>query len=209
MYIYKKNRFKINIDYLFNTDTTTQIKNDWDNFMSLIEKIEFMNVSLFNDRLDFNIGQLRNISFDVGFVDKIKEVSMVLLDAGWSDLGSWVSLSQLYREPDSSMTLFSKDAYVRQDKPWGYFKTLMESEVSKVKLLSVSPREKLSLQKHKRRKETWHIIKGSAKVTRDNEIFLMKIGESITKLAVIAELGSVILHNKDNGHKLRSKILIK
>jgi len=124
--------------------------------------------------------KLRNISFDVGFVDKIKEVSMVLLDAGWSDLGSWVSLSQLYREPDSSMTLFSKDAYVRQDKPWGYFKTLMESEVSKVKLLSVSPREKLSLQKHKRRKETWHIIKGSAKVTRDNEIFLMKIGESIT-----------------------------
>jgi len=68
MYIYKKNRFKINIDYLFNTDTTTQIKNDWDNFMSLIEKIEFMNVSLFKDRLNFNIGQLRNISFGHGYL---------------------------------------------------------------------------------------------------------------------------------------------
>ena len=66
IYSNKNYSFKINLDYLFNTDT--QIKNDWNNFISFIEKIEFMNVSLFNDKLNFNIGELKNISFGHGYL---------------------------------------------------------------------------------------------------------------------------------------------
>jgi mannose-6-phosphate isomerase-like protein (cupin superfamily) len=64
-------------------------------------------------------------------------------------------------------------------KPWGFFEILMETLTSKVKLLSVSPGERLSLQKHEHRMETWYIIKGTAKVTRGVERFTLQVGDSI------------------------------
>ena len=66
IYSYNDNHFKINLDYLFNTDN--EIKNDWNNFISLIEKIEFMNLSLFKNKLNFNVGELRDISFGHGYL---------------------------------------------------------------------------------------------------------------------------------------------
>ena len=54
----------------------------------------------------------------------------------------------------------------------------MEESNSKVKLIKVMPQQKLSLQKHKHRSETWHVIKGKAKVTRSSEKFTLEIGDS-------------------------------
>ena len=131
----------------------------------------YPNVNLFN--------KLRKSSFDKVFVEKNKLSFMVELDAGWSDLGSWSALSALQRDPGSDMTLYSEGSYDRAEKPWGYFETLMETSTSKVKLLYVLPGERLSLQKHKHRSETWYVIHGSAKVTRDNEKFTMQTGDSV------------------------------
>ena len=55
----------------------------------------------------------------------------------------------------------------------------METDSSKVKLISVSVGNKLSLQKHKYRSETWYVVKGKAKVTKGNERFIMINGDSI------------------------------
>ena len=126
-----------------------------------------------------SFNKLNKISFDKAFVETNKLSFMVGLDAGWSDMGSWSSLGALQRDPNSSMTLYSEGSYDRSEKPWGFFETLMETETSKVKLLYVLQGEKLSLQKHKHRNETWHVISGTAKVTKDNERFTMQIGDSV------------------------------
>ena len=122
---------------------------------------------------------LRKLSFDKEFVEKNKSSFMVELIAGWSDLGSWSALSALQRDPSSSMTLYSEGSYDRAEKPWGYFETLMETNTSKVKLLYVLPGGRLSLQKHKHRSETWYVVHGAAKVTKDNERFTMETGDSV------------------------------
>ena len=123
--------------------------------------------------------KLGKISFDKAFVEKIESSFMVELNAGWSDLGSWSALSALQRDPSSSMTLYSEGSYDRAEKPWGYFETLMETNTSKVKLLCVLPGERLSLQKHKHRSETWYVVHGIAKVTKDKERFTMETGDSV------------------------------
>jgi mannose-1-phosphate guanylyltransferase/mannose-6-phosphate isomerase-like protein (cupin superfamily) len=131
----------------------------------------YPNTNLFN--------KLSKSSFDKVFVEKNRTSFMIELKAGWSDLGSWSALGVLQRDPGSSMTLYSEGSYDRAEKPWGYFETLMETDVSKVKLLYVLPGQRLSLQKHEHRSETWYVIHGSAKVTKDKERFTMEIGDSV------------------------------
>jgi len=134
--------------------------------------------NLFYPNIDL-FSNLNKLSFDKEFVEKNVSSYMVNLNAGWSDLGSWSSLSTLQRDTNSSMTLYSEGSYDRQEKPWGFFETLLETDTSKVKLLYVLPGEKLSLQKHKLRSETWYVIQGTAKVTKDNNKFTMQIGDSV------------------------------
>ena len=131
----------------------------------------YPNTNLFN--------KLNKSSFDKEFVEKNRTSFMIELNAGWSDLGSWSALGALQRDPGSSMTLYSEGSCDRTEKPWGYFETLMETDASKVKLLYVLPGQRLSLQKHEHRSETWHVIHGSAKVTKDKKKFAMEMGDSV------------------------------
>ena len=123
--------------------------------------------------------KISDLPFDKAFVERNKTNFVTVLDAGWSDLGSWKALSELQRDLSSEMKLFPDSTYYREEKPWGYFETLMETETSKVKLLCVLPNQKLSLQKHKYRSETWYVIRGEAKVTKGQERFSMLSGDSI------------------------------
>ena len=149
-------------------------------------------LSLFKD--------LKSVSFDKGFVEKIKEISMIKLDAGWSDLGSWASLSELQQTPDSKMTLYDEGSYARTKKPWGYFEILMEADLFKVKLLSVLPGEKLSLQKHEHRKESWYVIDGEATVIKGIDTINLGVGNSI-----VIEKNE--LHRLENNTNLPLKII--
>jgi len=117
--------------------------------------------------------------FDKAFVEKNNNNYVAIIDAGWSDLGSWISLSALKRDLKNEMTLFPDSGQIREERPWGYYEILMETESSKVKLISVSPDQKLSLQKHKYRTETWYVIRGEAKVTKGDERFSMLSGDSV------------------------------
>jgi len=40
-------------------------------------------------------------------------------------------------------------------RPWGWYQVLSQSSVSAVKILCVKPGERLSLQTHRKRSETW------------------------------------------------------
>ena len=122
---------------------------------------------------------LSSYPFDKKFVEKNNANYVIPLSVDWSDLGSWVSLSELQKDPESEFNLFSENSFKREKRPWGFFKVLMETDSSKVKLISVSIGHKLSLQKHKYRSETWYIVQGKAKVTKGNERFTMLNGDSI------------------------------
>jgi len=123
--------------------------------------------------------KLTNISFDKAFVESNDKNYMINLDAGWTDLGSWHALSNLQKNPEHGLTLYSKEGSSRINKPWGYFEVLLETDLSKVKILSISPDQKLSMQMHEYRSETWYITQGIATVTKGDNVLDLYPGESI------------------------------
>ena len=63
-------------------------------------------------------------------------------------------------------------------RPWGSYTVLEEGPGFKVKRVTVNPGGRLSLQMHHERSEHWVVLAGTARVTRDQEVFDLKVGES-------------------------------
>ena len=63
-------------------------------------------------------------------------------------------------------------------RPWGSYLSIDKSERFQVKRLSIKPGAQLSLQMHHHRAEHWIVVKGTAKVTRDSETFMLSENES-------------------------------
>ena len=123
--------------------------------------------------------KLTDISFDKAIVESNPQNYLVTLDAGWTDLGSWHSLSNLQKQPEHGLTLYTDGDYPRTEKPWGYFEILFETEFSKVKILSVDPGQMLSMQMHEHRSETWYVTQGIATVTKEDLKLELYPGESV------------------------------
>lgn len=51
------------------------------------------------------------------------------------------------------------------NRPWGRYEVLLNSEYCKVKRIHVKPGGRLSYQKHSKRQELWMIVKGVAAIT--------------------------------------------
>lgn len=67
----------------------------------------------------------------------------------------------------------------RVARPWGAYDSVDNGERFEVKRLSVKPGARLSLRMHHHRAEHWVVVKGTARVTRDNETTLLRENESI------------------------------
>ena len=67
----------------------------------------------------------------------------------------------------------------RVHRPWGWYQTMDLGDRFRVKRIQVSPGKKLSLQKHHHRAEHWVVVRGTAEVTRDGEVELVRENESI------------------------------
>jgi mannose-1-phosphate guanylyltransferase/mannose-6-phosphate isomerase len=67
----------------------------------------------------------------------------------------------------------------RMYRPWGYYQSIDNGARYQVKRIMVSPGQRLSLQKHFHRAEHWIVVKGTAEVTRGNEIIIVHENESI------------------------------
>ena len=65
------------------------------------------------------------------------------------------------------------------NRPWGSYKTLEYGDTYQIKVISVNPQGKLSLQKHKHRSEHWVIVKGIATVTLSDTTIDYKAGEYV------------------------------
>ena len=63
-------------------------------------------------------------------------------------------------------------------RPWGAYEGIDAADRFQVKHITVSPGQKLSLQKHHHRAEHWIVVSGTALVTRGDETFLLAEDES-------------------------------
>jgi mannose-1-phosphate guanylyltransferase/mannose-6-phosphate isomerase len=70
-------------------------------------------------------------------------------------------------------------AHNRVYRPWGFYESLIHGDRFQVKRIVVTPGHKLSLQKHFHRAEHWVVVNGTAIVTRDDEVVMVRENESI------------------------------
>ncbi|MGB6975932.1 MAG: mannose-1-phosphate guanylyltransferase/mannose-6-phosphate isomerase [Gammaproteobacteria bacterium] len=63
-------------------------------------------------------------------------------------------------------------------RPWGSYEALDQGERFHVKRIIVNPGSKLSLQLHHHRSEHWIVVRGTAKITRGEEISFLNENES-------------------------------
>ena len=80
-------------------------------------------------------------------------------------------------------------------RPWGWFESLVIGDRFQVKRIHVHPGAALSLQSHHHRSEHWIVVKGTAKVTIDDEVKLITENQS-----VYIPLGAV--HRMENPGKV-------
>ena len=58
-----------------------------------------------------------------------------------------------------------------EHRPWGFYEVLSDEKDHKVKRITVEPDKRLSLQRHKQRREHWFVVQGESVVTvGDKEI---------------------------------------
>jgi mannose-1-phosphate guanylyltransferase / mannose-6-phosphate isomerase len=67
----------------------------------------------------------------------------------------------------------------RVRRPWGWYQTMDLGDRFRVKRIQVAPGKQLSLQKHHHRAEHWVVVRGTAEVTRDSEVIVVRENESI------------------------------
>jgi mannose-1-phosphate guanylyltransferase/mannose-6-phosphate isomerase len=63
-------------------------------------------------------------------------------------------------------------------RPWGSYDSVDVGERFQVKRIKVKPGARLSLQSHTQRAEHWVVVKGTARVTRDNDVFDLHANQS-------------------------------
>ena len=80
-------------------------------------------------------------------------------------------------------------------RPWGHYESLVMGDRFQVKRIVVHPGRQLSLQSHHHRSEHWIVVKGTAKVTVDDDVKLVTENE-----AVYIPLGAV--HRMENPGKV-------
>jgi mannose-1-phosphate guanylyltransferase / mannose-6-phosphate isomerase len=66
----------------------------------------------------------------------------------------------------------------KKHRPWGYFDSIDCGDRFHVKRIVVNPKASLSLQMHHHRAEHWVVVRGTARVTRGEDCFLLGENES-------------------------------
>tara|TARA_A100001011_G_scaffold165279_1_gene173947 strand:+ start:5155 stop:6591 length:1437 start_codon:yes stop_codon:yes gene_type:complete len=71
------------------------------------------------------------------------------------------------------------DTHAKIYRPWGHYLSLVQANRWQVKLISVKPGEKLSLQMHHHRSEHWVVVSGAAKVEVAEKIEVLTENQSV------------------------------
>ena len=109
-----------------------------------------------------------DISLDHAVMERTDRAAVVPCEIGWSDIGSWQALWRTSQGRGETVI-----------RPWGSFTSIAKGEGFQVKEIVVNPGSRISLQRHKHRREYWTVVAGSARVTRDDEVFDLAMNESV------------------------------
>lgn len=237
--------------YIFNTKTlSNELYSHANNIYSLFAR-EF-------NHFYTNFATLPSISIDKAISEKSKNLIMFEGDFGWSDIGSFDNLIEVFQKNDfnsrhiniDSENIFTystngrlmatvgvKDLIIIENndsiliqkkdytggsrklaeflksndskeryhnliayRPWGKYEILAENDNYKTKKIIVYPGEKLSLQSHCHRSEHWVVVKGMAKVTHNDKIFILKENQS-------AFISPLDIHRLENPGKTNLEII--
>ena len=66
-----------------------------------------------------------------------------------------------------------------EQRPWGKYEILLDTDYCKVKRITVNPGGRLSYQYHHKRSEVWTIVAGIAQITLDDETTWYDYGISV------------------------------
>lgn len=64
-------------------------------------------------------------------------------------------------------------------RPWGTYQTLAIASGYQVKILTVTPGSRLSLQRHRQRAEHWVVVKGSPTLTIGNQTHAYSVDTAV------------------------------
>ena len=67
----------------------------------------------------------------------------------------------------------------KEERPWGTFENLLDTEYCKVKEIVIKKGGRPSYQYHHKRSEIWVIVKGTAEVKLDGEVKTYGVGDVI------------------------------
>jgi len=70
------------------------------------------------------------------------------------------------------------DVFV-DERPWGRFEQFVRNEAVTVKIITVNPGQRLSLQTHEQRDEMWQILDGPLEVQVEDRIWAAQPGERV------------------------------
>jgi mannose-6-phosphate isomerase-like protein (cupin superfamily) len=82
-------------------------------------------------------------------------------------------------------------------RPWGEFKLFVKNKKCTVKIIEIKPKQELSLQKHKKRKESWYFLTSG----------IVQVGNKRKKI----KKGSIVNIGKNVAHRIiaeNKKVLI-
>jgi mannose-6-phosphate isomerase len=65
------------------------------------------------------------------------------------------------------------------ERPWGTYQTIAQDKGYQVKVITVNPEGRLSLQKHFKRSEHWVVVGGIATVTVDDRVQEYTVGQHV------------------------------
>ena len=63
-------------------------------------------------------------------------------------------------------------------RPWGSYESIDADDGFQAKRLIINPGASISLQRHRHRAEHWVVVRGTAEVTRDEDVFTLEVDQS-------------------------------
>lgn len=155
-------------DDIGSVDSFSKRNSDFKSFQQLISNDSSNNTILSNNKNNFYVlNGIKNtniLNFD----------NIYLLSNKSKDTSSIKDLYESYKKYRTHINQFFR--------PWGMFINLAQGHNFKVKHLIINPKFGISYQFHKKRIEHWVIINGTAEVTINGNLKILKKGESISIL---------------------------
>ena len=131
------------------------------------------------------------------YIATIDVSDLIIVDTGDALLISKKGSSQKVKQVVTQIKQRTQlhNIHLTGHRPWGSYTVLEETKGYKIKRIVVKPGKRLSLQKHYHRNEHWIVVSGTATVTVNDKIFLVRPNES-----TYIKMGEV--HRLENSGKI-------